>query len=109
MECACIDAYDEGAEFYRDKIVTARKQHQCGECLEIIEPGQKYETAFGVQHGDSFSAKTCSACAEVRNAYFCSWQFTNVWEHLRESYEDISLADFETFSKDAQIKIIEMM
>ena len=109
MECECIEAYEGSTSFYRDKIVTARKRHQCGECGAIIDLGENYEYIFGVSEGDAFTAKTCLPCIEVRNTYFCLWEFTSVWEFMREMYEDISLSDFETFTTAAQQKILEML
>jgi hypothetical protein len=41
----------------------ARKLHRCGECRRVIEPGELYSYATGVNDGSFWSAKQCQHCA----------------------------------------------
>lgn len=88
MGCAdvCIDMdYDGSNEFFTSKVVTARKEHTCGECGEKIPRGAKYEYASGKTDGDFFDAKTCALCVEVRQAFVCgSYVFGELWDAIRE-------------------------
>lgn len=82
--CLSMD-YDGSNEFYRDEVRRARKAWRCCECREDIAAGQRYEYAVGKSGGDIFSARTCVACAEIREAFTCgSWIFGQLWKAIRE-------------------------
>lgn len=49
-------------DFQTSSIRTARKQHECGECREPIQPGEKYELWSGKGDGGMYSHKMCSVC-----------------------------------------------
>jgi hypothetical protein len=109
MDCSCdfsVDGYGERLSLTFPKAI---KKHICGECDDLINPGDKYEKYVGTWDGEFFQAKTCMACVEVRDQYLTGYGFTEVWEEIKECYGDISLSDFETFSTEAQIKIIDML
>lgn len=64
MECYCEPM--EGEEYCTVWNVTwrkARKQHRCCECMDTIQPGQRYEHIFSVFEGDVTIFKTCEFCA----------------------------------------------
>jgi len=71
MSCSCVDIdHDSLPSFIREQLVRARKQHYCGECRRVIEPGEEYEYVFGVWEGESNVHKTCSDCLSIRDEYF---------------------------------------
>jgi hypothetical protein len=93
MECSCVYVGDtsSGNEFYRSKIVTAKKLHKCCECHKAILPSEKYEYVSQLVEGDFFTHKTCLDCLSVRDEFFCDgWWFENVWEHLTEHINNLS-------------------
>ena len=53
------------SDFQTKTTPTARKQHKCGECFGIIQPGQKYQLVSGSWEGDMGSFKTCMPCVEA--------------------------------------------
>jgi hypothetical protein len=110
MECACDVGVDDFSTMIDDRINKARKEHKCGECHEVINIGDKYNTQKEVHDGDFSTHKTCIPCMEVRDTYLTRGYFWGqIWEDLRECHGDISLADFESFSIEAQIKIIDKL
>jgi len=50
------------SDFITQKGVTARKQHQCGECRGIISVGERYMMISGAFEGQGFSQKRCAGC-----------------------------------------------
>jgi hypothetical protein len=86
MECACIESYDFDceAEFHTEKEVKARKTHICYECGREINKGEIYEKVFGKWDGLTHTYKTCFDCLSVRNEFFCSWYYGQVWSDLKE-------------------------
>lgn len=85
--CVCVDV-DDGPEFYSDTMPTARKEHKCGECREIIRVGEKYEKCVGVWDGSFNTHKTCMPCVHIRSEYFeCGWNFGAVWEDLANAWD----------------------
>jgi len=113
MDCSCIDIDSSdypGPKLFKEKIVKARKQHKCSECDADIQPGERYENASGVWDGEFSTHKTCSICCEIRNALFCgTYMFGEVWEEIRQLGDELTLEDLEIFSKEAQVKICEML
>ncbi len=88
MKCACtinID-YDGESSFHKQKIQTARKKHRCYECLKDIQPGEKYEYVSGVWDGDLLVYKTCLDCKSIRDTFFDSWIYTNVWDNFQDEF-----------------------
>ena len=87
MECTLSPDYDDVSYRLRQKIVTARKHHTCGECGCDIEPGMQYELYNGIQDGDIFTEKTCLHCLSIREAFFDQGvaQFGTVLDEVREN------------------------
>lgn len=56
------DCSDYAPTFYARKIVKGRKEHQCDECLRIIESGEQHEYAKGLWEGDFLQFRTCQTC-----------------------------------------------
>ncbi len=63
-------------DFYSNKTVTARRQHECEEagCVrtKVIRPGQQYVRLAGVSHGDFYNAKLCLRCDRMHRQ---AWNF----------------------------------
>jgi hypothetical protein len=88
MECSCtinVD-HDGGPSFHNENIQTARKKHRCYECLKDILPGEKYEYVSGVWDGDFMVYKTCLDCKSIRDTFFDSWFYTQVWENFQDEF-----------------------
>ena len=110
MECSCELYVDDSCELIEQKTLTARKEHKCDECREVILPGEKYEVQKETYDGVFSTHKTCLACVEVRNAYMSTGYFYGqIWSDLRECMDDISMLDYEKFSPAAQQKILEKL
>lgn len=79
MSYDCYCDYDT-PEVYSRFVRQARKEHRCTECGSRVSVGEKYEYVFAVQDGDPFTARTCSACVDLRQ-----WTRNNVpclcWAH----------------------------
>lgn len=52
---------------YSYKVRTARKNHPCCECNNIIPKGDKYHYHSGVWDFEPNSFKICNRCEELRN------------------------------------------
>ena len=102
-DCACIYAgYDD--ECYatlKQKIVTARKTHKCGECHREISSGEQYEYYTGVLDGEIGTEKTCMDCLSLRNSgLFCNgFIFQEIWELFSEAFEDSGKVDYDALAK----------
>lgn len=80
--CSCICSYDgEAPDVSNTTWPKARKEHECCECGEAIEPGQRYERTSGLWDGFWDTFKTCRACVRIR-ADVCCGGF--VYGELRE-------------------------
>jgi len=91
MECswdASINDYDyEGPEFFKDKMVVARKQHKCSECCQAIEPGVKYEHVYGIWDGDTHTYKTCPDCLSLRQQFFLhGYYYEQLWDDFKDAF-----------------------
>jgi hypothetical protein len=68
-DCSCDD------EGYRPRVevcrtVRARKTHECAECWDPIQPGQRYEQWSGIDcDGEAFRHRTCLPCSRIRDHY----------------------------------------
>jgi hypothetical protein len=82
----CISHDVDGfCDFYAERIVTARKPHECCECRRAIAPGTVYERATGMYEGGFFRDATCLVCADVRKAFVCgSWLLGELWESVED-------------------------
>ncbi|QWY81955.1 hypothetical protein SEA_SICARIUS2_50 [Arthrobacter phage Sicarius2] len=53
--------------FHDARTHRARKQHKCGECFRVIEPGELYARHAGVWEGDFWTMKSCPQCDTLRD------------------------------------------
>ena len=115
MSCSCqIDTnYDNGPDFCTESIVTARKEHKCYECGDIIKPKEQYENCSGKWDGEMKSFKTCLVCKEIRDAFFCSWTygevFLNLEEEICETDGNLSQECINSLSEPAKKIVIGMI
>lgn len=91
MDCSCdIDVEaDERYKQLRKETVKARKEYICGECGKKILKGEQYEYYSGVIRNRVDSHKTCMDCLSVRDAFFSSWSFGDLWEDVRNYISDV--------------------
>lgn len=95
----CMADFESGdTKAISQKLLTARKQHKCGECYRVIEPHEIYEEYVGF--GDSmFRRKTCQHCVLSRTwlevncggRYIFGAVLEDLQEHWYESPEYRSL------------------
>lgn len=97
-ECICV--YSEDADPVRLINVEdrkARKYHFCGECGEVIYPGEIYLYTFYRYDGESVSHKLCKSCENIRETMMSCWCYNTMWEDifyvLREDAEDAEEED----------------
>lgn len=63
--CSCPDY--EPADVFEEKLVRARKTHECCECGAEISKGEEHEVASGLWEGDWSRYRTCLLCVRIRN------------------------------------------
>lgn len=109
MECSVeIDTDCECLEMFKQNEVKARKTHRCGECGDIISPGDVYERSSGKCDGDFDTYKTCLTCVEIRSAIFCgTYIFGAIWDDIMDSDFELNNGHLLEFSGRAQMKLIE--
>lgn len=103
-ECYWEDWYQE---VHREKIVTAKKEHECCECKEPIKPGEQYEDIFIVwnDYDESWPTtyKTCLQCKRVRDDLFeqgyCLY-YGFLWEHIKNEEKWLD-EEHEMFGEEA--------
>lgn len=88
MECTCTISvdHDGGPEAFKKIVRTARKEHRCDECYRTIMPGEKYEYVSGIWDGRPESYKTCLDCVSLRETFFDSWCYTQVWDDFNDEF-----------------------
>lgn len=59
---------DGGGEMFSNRVVVARKVHNCGECPTQIQPGEPYRKYVGKYEGDFFQFPWCARCDFIRHA-----------------------------------------
>lgn len=90
---ACYCDYDETFSVYRKAEHTARKPHKCYECGRTINPGERYESAFGIYDGTGYTMPTCPHCLALREWVVahvpCScWTHGNVLENMADEVSE---------------------
>lgn len=87
ITCDCSDIYagEYGPDCIRETYPVARKPHQCCECRETIQKGEKYEYVRGCWEGSFETYKTCMTCVNIRDAY-CGSAF--VYGELAETISE---------------------
>jgi hypothetical protein len=66
-ECVCEPAEADACLMLASLQRTARKRHQCCECAEPIQPGERYHYDAVVFEGEFYAYKTCAFCHSERN------------------------------------------
>lgn len=93
MSCQIDVDHDSYAELHSERVVTARKRHKCGECGDMIEPGEQYEIVEGLWDGEWSRHKTCLPCRNARRDLMCSFCYGEIWADIEEYFTEE--ADFE--------------
>ncbi|HCY85366.1 MAG TPA: hypothetical protein DHV36_09560 [Desulfobacteraceae bacterium] len=75
-----------GPACHTEKIRTARVPHVCFECLRDIQPGEQYEYVSGIWDGEPAAYKTCLDCKSIRDTFFISWVYTQVWAAFQDEF-----------------------
>ena len=102
-------------EFQSSVMRTANKTHICGECGRVIERGERYEYAIGKWDGDFCTEKTCADCLSLRNTFFCSWLYSDIWNEFHDWFNDWFLEDspilyrIENLTPRARDKVLELV
>lgn len=98
--CIGIDDYDP-ADFYSDKMRTARKQHRCCECGRVIEVGEHYQHVAGAWDRKVSTYKTCQQCKEIRESFACGegFLFTTLWDDMQEYAFPVMTLSSECFTQ----------
>jgi len=115
MDCACMYVPDyDSPQFFREKMVKARKEHKCCECQRAIEPGETYEYSSGMWDGRLDQHKTCSDCVSVRANFCCDgylfeslWE--GLWEHVSELQGQLDSSCIVSLTPKAREKVCEMI
>lgn len=84
----CLGGYDSDGtlEMYAEKIVTARKLHQCYECQGAINKGEKYQRVTGKWEGEFNVYEFCLICSEISTCLSCDGRcFGNLWEDITDN------------------------
>lgn len=58
-------------EFFNQKEVVGRKEHECSECNQNIRIGERHQVVNMKCDGEFGSYRTCLVCAEIRKAFCC--------------------------------------
>ena len=105
--------FDEMWHELSKKYPKAKKEHQCIECLNTIKKDEKYEKVKCANGKNIKTLKTCLICAEIRNAFFCSWTYEYVLEDLETAiYENNGQIDYECMnelSSEAKNKVFDII
>ena len=87
----------------------ALKEHRCGECREVIKPGETYERVEGVWDGKWLTFKTCSTCVEIRDWFYCdSYTYTQIWGGICEILEEMTPGCLDGLSPAATAAVVEL-
>lgn len=112
MECSCtvdVDYTVDGPVCHKTEIRTARKKHRCIECGKTIIPGEKYEHVWGVWDSSPETYKTCLDCKSLRDVFFDSWTYTELWEYFYEWDGDIPESCISRLTPAARVKVCEFI
>ena len=116
MDCSCVyvDMDYFAPEFFVSKDRKARKAHTCCECGATINTGDNYRVESGKWEGVFNYYKTCSACIEIRDKFFCEgYYFEMLMEllnnHIQEIDGDVSASCLSILSPNAREKVCELI
>jgi len=86
--CMCIEPNGVGRILNCDDV-TARIQHVCGECCEVIRVSEKYVREKLLFDSSITTHKTCLTCWRIRtNLFSCGWYYGEIWNAIHETYCD---------------------
>lgn len=87
IQCVCMDLEPgDVCTLNRMKIRKARKQHECCECRETINPGEEYCHESSLFDGGWATHKTCMSCKRIRDDCMkCGWLWGEMWDELHEA------------------------
>jgi len=104
MDCACVYIGDyDNPDFCSTKIRSARKEHKCVECSQLIKVGEKYEDIRGKWESGIERYITCLDCVSLREAFFCDgFLYGGMWENFWSFVSDVIEYNFP-FSKIAEL------
>lgn len=93
----------------------AQTPHFCCECQRVILPGETYRYESGIWDGRPNAYKTCVDCLSLRNTYYCSFIFGEIWSGLAEriaenegeGYADSRLAKLTPGAREKVCELIE--
>ena len=62
-----MSQYGDGdyCSVWKDRWVTARKEHTCTACAETILPGHRYHVTFYIFDGEPHTTKRCERCETI--------------------------------------------
>jgi hypothetical protein len=88
-ECACLYGGfddDDDTGFTATSVLTARKVHECYECHQVIQVGERYQRVVQKYEGKIYAYKHCLLCVEIQNALYCDggWLWGCLWSDIRE-------------------------
>lgn len=69
------------ADILDNKIRTARKDHTCNYCGDVIHKGEKYDYSKLVQDGELYEWKCHLECNNIANIL---WEYIDPWEGMTE-------------------------
>lgn len=87
MKCTLSGHFDdEECITLQHRVVTARKNHMCGECGKEITKGERYEVQNLLYDGSFSWYKTCLDCVSIRDAFYPhgGYMFENVMDAVGE-------------------------
>lgn len=61
MSHSCEESYDS----YVERHLTARKEHRCGACREVISPGHRYTRVYILFEREKETIKRCARCQKI--------------------------------------------
>lgn len=103
----------DGAGFTKIEIRKAHRRpdgkvpRRCVECGDVIEPGTRYELAYGVTEGTWFKERTCLPCVEIRGL-FCNFIASEMLrEEVSENRDSIGICHLDKLSPKAALRLIE--
>lgn len=105
--CSCdYDGDGERAEFFRVATPKASKSYFCCECGVVIARGESHEYIVAKWEGAVNSFRTCSGCAELREAS-CQ-EVGYLWSRHNDWLEDVEIGNLDDLSPVGQAKLVEM-
>lgn len=94
-----FDNCDEIVNVLTDRLVRAKKPHECGECYREIGTGETYRYTAGTFDGDFVIYKMCAGCDQAKewllnncNGFLYHGIYEDIREHVDYSYRAARIA-----------------